>query len=359
MKILHILTNTELGGAQRVCIDLCASAIRDGYSVAVTSMTGGYLWDQLPKDVIQFPLKNMIKPIKLSKDIAVYFELKKVVKTFKPDIIHLHNCKAGVLGRIVALWKPNSVVYSVHGFDTIRIKHRIFLPLERILQHFCGAIVGVSEYDSKNLISEKINQNVQTIYNGIDENTIIPALIFPVSIKEKKVILSIARIAPPKKTKMFLDIAKKLPDYAFVLIGGDPEHSIDELKRLFNIPENVYMLGALPDASNYIKLCDLFVLFSDHEGLPMTIIEAMCQKKAIVASDVGGIYELVDGENGALIKNDVDSATLAIKKILEDEALRKKMELRSYEKFLANFTLEKMWSAYKNLYEELIKRQRG
>ena len=354
MKILHIITNTELGGAQKVCIDLCRSAVADGNSVAVASMEGGYLWSQLPSEVLQFKLKHMVKPIKPKKDLRVFFELKAVVKRFKPDIIHLHSSKAGVLGRLVAFPHCKRVVYTVHGFDSIRLKYRVFLPLEKILQQFCGAIVGVSDYDNKNLHSEKIKKNVSTVYNGIDEKSVQLAPSFPVK-TEKKIVMTIARISPQKKIQMFLDVAEHLPEYQFVWFGGSPEHSADELPQVYKIPENVVLLGDVPNASSYIHFCDLFVLFSNFEGLPMTIIEAMSQKKAIVASNVGGIYELVDDSNGCLIENDVDSACNAIRKILEEAGLRKSMEEKSYEKFENNFTLEKMWAGYKEIYRNLCK----
>ena len=76
MKILHIITNTELGGAQKVCIDLCQKAVEDGNIVAVASMSGGYMWRQLPGNVVQFQLKNMVKPIKPLKDIKVFLNYK-------------------------------------------------------------------------------------------------------------------------------------------------------------------------------------------------------------------------------------------------------------------------------------------
>lgn len=355
MKILHIITNTELGGAQKVCIDLCNSAIKDGHEVAVASMEGGYLWEQLPSEVNQYFLKNLVKPIKPLKDIKVVFELLKVKKAFKPDIIHLHSSKAGVLGRIIGLGMKNRVVYTVHGFDSIRLVHRVFLPLERLLQHFCGAIIGVSDYDNKNLRSEKIYKNVSTIYNGISEQTINKESMFPFDTNGKKIILNIARISAQKNFQMFLDVAKKFDNnYLFVWIGGEPGLTLDDLYKKYDVPENVKLMGDVPNASRYINLCDLFVLFSNFEGLPMTIIEAMSQKKAIVASDVGGIYELVDDTNGKLIKNDVDEATNAIKAILEDNSKKKNMEIESYNKYNMNFTLEKMWESYKNIYEKLI-----
>lgn len=355
MKILHIITNTELGGAQRVCIDLCNTACVEGHSVAVASMAGGYLWEQLIPNVRQYQLKHMVKPIHPTQDCKVLFEINRVLREYKPDIIHLHSSKAGVLGRIASFFHPHRIVYTVHGFDSIRLKYRVFLPLEKILQFFSGAIVGVSQYDKNNLYSEKIQKNVHVVHNGIrNQETSLPEC-FPVEIEGQKIILTIARISPPKKIQLFLDVAKQLPEYTFIWIGGDNNCPAEKLNETYGAPNNVYLLGDIPEASRFIHLCDLFVLFSNYEGLPMTIIEAMGKKKAIVASAVGGINELVDDTNGYLIDNTVDSAVNAIKKILENDKLRSSMETVSYQKFINNFTLEKMWKKYKEIYSSLIK----
>ena len=355
LKILHIITSTELGGAQKVCIDLCRKAVEDGNSVAVASMPGGYLWQQIPENVARFQLKHMVKPINPIKDFIVLFELRVVIKKFKPDIIHLHSSKAGVLGRLSSIFKSKRIVYTVHGFDSIRLKHRTFLPIEKVLQRFCGAIVGVSDYDKKNLIAEKITENVRVVYNGISENSITPINNLPNFNKTRKTVLTIARIAPPKNLDIFLEIAKRLPQYDFVWLGGSSKYSVEELYKMYSVAENVKLCGDVPNASNYINICDLFVLFSNFEGLPMTIIEAMSQKKAIVASNVGGIGELVDSSNGCLVDNDVEMATNAIKTILSDDSLRKTMGENSYKKYQSSFTLDEMWNGYKMLYQKLLR----
>lgn len=356
MKILHIITNTELGGAQRVCIDLCNCASSEGNAVAVASMAGGYLWEQLSPSVIQYQLRHMVKPVQIPSDLKVLFELRRVAKDFEPDIIHLHSSKAGVLGRIVSLPKPHRIVYTVHGFDSIRLRYRIFLPLEKILQLFSGAIVGVSQYDKNNLSAERITKNVHVVHNGIMGKETNRAGNFPIEVGSKKIVLTIARISPPKKIQLFLDVARQLPEYTFIWIGGDGSCPAERLNELYSAPNNVFLLGDIPEAGRFIPLCDLFVLFSNYEGLPMTIIEAMSQKKAIVASNVGGIYELVDERNGKLIENNVEEACEAIREILNDDAKKKMMEEESYNKFSANFTLEKMWSSYKGIYINLLKK---
>ena len=173
--------------------------------------------------------------------------------------------------------------------------------------------------------------------------------------KTRKTVLTIARISAQKNLDIFLETAKRLPQYDFVWLGGSPKYSVEELYKVYSVPENVKLCGDVPNASNYINICDLFVLFSNFEGLPMTIIEAMSQKKAIVASNVGGICELVDSSNGKLIENMVEDAVQAVESVLENDDLRCQMGQNSYEKYLSNFTLEKMWEGYKSVYQNLIK----
>lgn len=355
MKILHIITNTELGGAQTVCISLANMASNEGNTVAVASMEGGYLWDNLDSSVIRFKIKNMVKPISLLPDLKCYFELKNEINKFSPDIIHLHSSKAGTLGRLSGFNHRKKIVYTVHGFDSICLHHRLFLPLERFLQRFCGAIVAVSKYDEKKLYKERITKNINTIYNGINLTPDSSQSPFDSS-EYKKIIMTIARISGQKRFQSFLSVASDpaMKDYLFVWAGGSAEKSMEEIKKEFSIPSNVLLLGDCPNASGLLPYCDLFVLFSNYEGLPMTIIEAMAQKKAIVASNVGGIPELVDNTNGLLIETDED-AVKAISNILQDNEKKSKMERASFEKFSNFFTLDIMWKNYRNLYKKIAK----
>jgi len=354
MKILHVITNTELGGAQTVCIFLANMAACDGNTVAVASMPGGYLWNQLDKRIIRFTIESMVKPLCPYSDIKCYMQLKKHIEQFAPDIIHLHSSKAGALGRLAGRKYKNRIVYTVHGFDSIRLHHKIFLPLERWLQNYCGAIVAVSKYDEKSLRDAGITAHVHTIYNGIKltGQTMLPP--FDAS-PYKKVIMTIARISIQKRFAFFLQVAahKDMQDYLFIWIGGSAEKSIDELKREYSIPPNVLLLGDYPDASALLKYCDLFVLFTNYEGLPMTILEAMAQKKAVVASNVGGIPELIDDSNGILIQTD-EAAVPSILSILNDENKSQTMGECSFTKYTCSFTLEQMWKNYWKLYNELL-----
>jgi len=353
MRILHIITNTELGGAQSVCIFLANAAAQEQNTVAVVSMPGGYLWDQLHPDIIRCPVKTMVKPISLFPDIRCYFELKKIIRCFEPDIIHLHSSKAGALGRIAGIKYKDRIVYTVHGFDSVRLRHRVFLPLERLLQRYCAAIVAVSCYDEMNLKKEKIYTNVLTIHNGVQSPKAAVLKPFDNS-GYKKVIMAIARISPQKRFDGFLTVAshQTMQDFLFVWIGGAAGKTLDDLQQEYTIPQNVLLLGDYPDASSLLVYCDLFMLLTNYEGLPMTILEAMAQGKSVIASDVGGIPELVDDSNGILVKTDED-AVMALQQLVNDDEKLKKMGQVSFHKYIQNFTFEQMYNKYYALYERI------
>jgi glycosyltransferase involved in cell wall biosynthesis len=299
----------------------------------------------------------MLKKINI-KDFKVIGEIKKIRKDFKPDIIHLHTTKPSILGRYVFRKEKNHIVYTIHGFDTVRVAHRKFLFIEKFFQRWSGATVAVSKYDEKNIIKEGITKNVNIIYNGIGHKSISPAKTLPFEIKESKKIITIARIMPPKDFSMFINVARHFEkdDTAFIWMGSSQNKSIEDLKKEYQIPENVYLTGDMPNASNYLSLCDVFVLFSHYEGLPMSIIEAMSQGLPAIVSDVGGDSELVDDSNGALVKDgDVDSAVKILKDFLSDKNLLEKKGKASFQKFQNMFTLEKMWDNYENLYKQLLK----
>ncbi len=354
MKIFQIITLSELGGAQSVALNL-VNELADGHEVFVIAGGRGAMWEALDGRVKQIRLRSLRRSIS-PLDLFVWLRLVWLGIRHRPDIVHLHSSKIGILGRLA--FPKRKIVYTVHGFDSIRVAYRKFLPVEKLLRGRAKAIVAVSDYDHRNLLAEGIDRNVVTVYNGIapvgeerppsgretaehpgrEERT--PSL--PVD-RNKKTILTIARIDPQKKYPLFAEVARTLPEYNFVWIGN----------RVFppDPPANVCLLGEIPGAAKYYALADLCLLPSNYEGLPMTIIEAMSSAKPVVASNVGGISEIVnDGENGYCIENDVDLFVEKIVEILENGELHRAMSLKSKQIFDSRLTVGKMAENYLKIY---------
>ena len=343
MRILQIITLSELGGAQSVVINL-ANKLSEEHEVIVVAGEGdGKMFSLLHPKVKQDQLLHLQRALSPKNDLLTVFDMHKLYQKYKPDIIHLHSSKAGMLGRIA--FPSKKVVYTVHGFDSIRLAHRKFLPIERFMQMACKAIVGVSKYDKRNLLQEKINRNVSCIYNGISQPIIPKSISFPVPNSFKKIVLCIARLAAPKRSDLFISVAKLLPEYAFVWIGNQRE--VEEH------PDNVFFLGNISNAGAYCSIADLFMLPSNYEGLPMVILEAMSFGKPVVASNVGGISEIViDDWNGYALENKASLFAEKIQYILENKDVYDLFSRNSMERFSQELTVDKMVNAYLKIYHQ-------
>lgn len=345
MKILQVITQSELGGAQTVVVQLANNLSKEHKVVLVAGQGDGKMWSMVNDKVVKEFCPHLQRSISLKNDILAAIELRRLYKKYKPDIIHLHSSKAGTLGRIV--FPSKKTVYTVHGFDSVRLAFRKFLPIERFLQHFCKAVVGVSKYDEKNLLSEGIKHNVSTVYNGISVPDCSQINDIDVFNQDKKVILAIARVASPKRTDLFVDVARLLPQYNFVWIGNQRE-----VTEFGELPNNCYFLGNIPNAGAFCSKADLLMLPSNYEGLPMVILEAMSFGKPVVASDVGGISEIVINEvNGYTLANDAQLFAEKIQNIFEDSILYSKFCKNSLDIFQKELTVEKMVQGYLDVYK--------
>lgn len=346
MKILQVVTLSGLGGAQSVVANLSNSLVQRGNEVAVIAGEGdGKLFDILEPDIKRVQLNSLVRRLSPLNEIKTLFAIRKYYHEFHPDIIHLHSSKAALLGRI-ALPK-SKIVYTVHGFDSIRLAYRKFLPLEKLLQHRCSAIVGVSKYDEMNLRKEGIINNVSTVYNGIYPPSLLTDDPFSHITGYEGKVLCIARLSPPKNHQLYIEIARLLPQYAFIWIGN--QYTPD-----FEYPDNMFFMGNIPNAGTYIKFADLFMLPSNYEGLPMVIIEALSQGVPVVASDVGGITELLDGKNGCALNNDANVMADKISEIIsKSETERNIMSRCARQTYQSKLTVEKMTDGYIKIYSAI------
>lgn len=345
MRVLQVITLCELGGAQTVVANI-ANNICGNHDVVVASGEGdGKMWDMLDSKVQRVHCKHLKRNISFFNDLRAWYELRKLYKKYKPDVIHLHSSKAGFLGRLA--FPSKKIVYTVHGFDTIRLANRRFLSLEKVMQNKCHSIVAVSEYDRQNLLAEKIEKNVTTVYNGTSLPVASEGISLGIPSKYKKRVLCIARVSYPKNSTLFIEVAKLLPQYAFVWIGNK--------EPIPDTPENVFFLGNIHNAAMYCSLADVFMLPSEYEGLPIVIIEAMSYGKPVVASNVGGISELVhNGVNGYALENKAALFAEKIDHILENPQVYDEMSQSSTELYNKYFTVDKMVRGYKKVYNKIL-----
>ncbi len=346
MVILQIITRSDLGGAQSVVINL-ANALAERHEVIVVAGNGdGKMWQMLSPSIRTEFVSSLQRELSLIKEIQTIKIFRKIYNKYHPDIIHLHSSKVGILGRLV--FPNDKIIYTVHGFDSIRIAYRKYLPLEKMLQQKSSAIVGVSEYDREKMLSEGITNNIKVVYNGIESPVRLSKNPFIHLNSFEKKVLCIARLSPPKNVDIFLEVASKLSDYAFIWIGNQYEFSRKH-------PSNVFFMGSLPNAGAYNEYADLFILPSNYEGLPMTIIEAMSLGKPVVASNVGGISEIViNDENGYTVDNSVEAFCSKICYILKNEDIYVRFSKNAQRNYQEKLTVDKMVNGYLKIYNKIL-----
>jgi glycosyltransferase involved in cell wall biosynthesis len=355
MKIFQVITVSEYGGAQSVVANLSCK-IGDGDSVFILYGGEGEAWEVIDRKVTKIRLSKHRKGFSLG-DFTVFLRLLYYRIKYKPDIVHLHSSKMGALGRIA--FNPATIVYTVHGFDSLRIAFKKWLFVEKLLKTRTACIVGVSQYDIEGLKSEGISKNVALVYNGLidyyaqEKDTDMPLALAgkfeELKAKYPKLILCISRISMQKKFDLFIELANKMPAYAFVWIGNKCE--------MADLPANVYCLGETESAHTYLNYADLFILPSNYEGLPMSILESLSYGVPVVASAVGGICEILDGNNGFAVENTAEAFKEKIEYCL-NAAIRNQMSIAARKSYLKKFAIDKMVDGYKKIYERLHERQR-
>lgn len=350
MRIFQVITVSEFGGAQSVVSNLIQGLSTDD-EIFILYGGNGEAWKDLGHKVHLIKLCDHRKEISY-KDLLLTFKLFRLRFKYKPDIVHLHSSKMGAIGRIV--FNSSTIVYTVHGFDSIRKAFRKFLIIEKMLKKRAARIVGVSKYDVNCLQEEGISENVELVYNGVTDHTTDRLESFEnKKLKEKiqnikkdynHLIMCISRISPQKKFDLFLDIAKSRPNYAFVWIGNK--------ESLIDLPSNVFCLGEAHAAYAYLKYADVFILPSNYEGLPVSILEALSFGIPVVASNVGGISEVLNTGNGFVVENNVESFIDRIDYVLE-EPVNSQIRRNARDSYLKNFTIDKMVEGYTSIFQTI------
>jgi len=349
VKIFQVITVSEFGGAQTIVASL-AEGINNGHEIFILYGGDGEAWQHLKGEHIHLiKINEHRKEISL-KDISLFFKLFRLKLKYKPDIIHLHSSKMGVLGRIV--FNPKKVVLTMHGFDSVRKAFRKFLIVEKTLKNRAAKIIGVSQYDVDCLREEGISNNVELVYNGVadhflgdeglTETPLISEQIKEIKKKYTHAVMCISRISQQKKFDLFKDIAREKSEYAFIWIGNK--------SSVKDVPSNVFCLGEAYMAYQYLKYADIFILPSNYEGLPMSILEALSYRVPVVASSVGGIPEVLDGSNGFAVENTVSDFTDKMDYILSKDN-HERMRNNARESYLKKFTIDKMVSGYISIFK--------
>jgi len=362
MKVLYVITRSDWGGAQVHLFDLVTEMIKKDVQCEVVVGEKGELYDRLQEIGVKvYFLPALVHPIRPLTDLKAIFQLNRLIKRVLPDIVHLHSTKAGWIGRISSYLAKTKVIFTAHGWcftegvSSIRKKMGIFI--EKKLSNITHKIICVSDYDKQLALKYgvTIDSKIKVVYNGVSNLQQYDKLPEFSGDEALKVIM-VARFSEPKDQISLIKAIPYIDDNIKIYFAGEGSTMsvAQDLVAEIDVTDQVIFLGQRTDVKELLSSFDVFVLSSKYEGLPISIIEAMSVRLPIIASNVGGVKELVfDGVNGLLFDAD-DHKELAEKiSALQDEKLRITMGAASQEIYQQKFTLAQSLESTYQIYQEL------
>lgn len=379
-KILYIITKSNFGGAQRYVFDLATNLPKDTFDITVVLGGDGILNDKLKETGIKtIIIKRLQRDVSIFDDIAVFFELLKIIKEERPNVIHLNSSKIGglgaLVGRIYNLIKYREkarIIFTAHGwaFNEPRkfMQKTIIELISWITVVLSHKVITVSEFDYRQGISMPfVGSKIKVIHNGISkinflEKDLARQKLFEntkIKISDQTTLIgTISELHKNKGLEYAIEALEKLPkeskNVALVIIGeGEEREHINTLIKKNKLNKKVYLIGYKDNASSLIKAFDIFILPSIKEGLPYVLLEAGMAKLPTISTDTGGIPEIIDDmESGILIqtKNPLE-ITKAIEYMLSNKSKMDEFGQELYAKMKKKFSTEKMLASTIQIYK--------
>lgn len=336
MKVLHINSEKSWRGGEQQMANIIGELSKHGVTSIICCRTKSMM--------SEYALKNNIEQFNLSFSGLKFLNamsLRNFVRKNKFDLIHTHTANAHTLAYYASMTGMKIPIIVSKRTD-FPVKTPGKFNIENV-KHILCVSKKIEEITASSL---KDKTKAKTVYSGIDQHRFdVPqsSLKKLLGLSETDILIgNCSAIAPQKDYKTFVRVAKRLPQYKFVIIGSGPdEKEITDYIEEHKV-DNIFLTGFLPDIEKYLKSLDLFLITSKTEGLGTSILDAMICKLPTVATKAGGIPEIViDNETGLLneIGDDIGLAK-NIEKIFSDETLKIKLIENAYTNVITNFTKE-------------------
>lgn len=318
---------------------------------------------------------DMKREISIYNDIKSFIKICKYIKMYKPDIIHAHSSKAGVLGRFAAYINKIPCIYTAHGWsfgmNISKLKKKFYASIERYCAKFTYKIINISEYEQKLALSYKIAplEKLPIIYNGIDINRYETTAINKIEVlrelnipEDSFIIGMVARLTKAKSPETFIKVAKivsvKIPNSYFILVGdGELRQQVEEQIVNNNLQDKFLITGWTYEVEKYISLFDIALLTSKWEGFGLAITEYLAAGVPVIASNVGGITNIIlDGYNGYLIEPDnINGFSEKILLVHDNFNIRDLIVNNGRLTVKTKFDINRVVSEHKIIYENIFK----
>jgi glycosyltransferase involved in cell wall biosynthesis len=386
MKICHVITRLDMGGSAQNTLATCRCLGSKYETILVygaseeSSMTECEMasvvcgTDEACTQGVRLQIvPALVRRISPVNDFRALLELLRIIRRERPDIVHTHTSKAGIVGRLAArLAGVPKIIHTAHGHVFYghfgKLASAAFLAMEKIFARFTDQMVALTagEADDYVKLSVAPQEKIEIIHSGVDicESASVDfapaAKRVALGLKPEGVVIGFVGWLLPIKGPVhllnaMLRVWQRHPDARLVFVGkGDQEQALRELADRLSLHGRVKLLGWRDDVNEIMSIFDIFVLPSLNEGMGRVLVEAMAAGKPVVASNVGGIPDLIkNGVNGILVPpGDERALAEGINALIEDQDLADRMGAAG-KGGCCQFSLEAMISRIDALYQRV------
>lgn len=357
-RILLVVTLGEVGGAQAYVTELLP-ALADDFDVTVATHGGEFVRDAARRAGARFvPLRHVRRAVNPWRDLAGFVELVRLSRRVRPEIVHASSSKAGVLGRLAAVVAGVPIrIFTVHGWAFSAysgLASMAYLWADRTAARVTTMTICVSEHERATGLRARTCRPERTVVipNAVD----VAAAPRAGGDRPLPRLITVGRLKAPKDFSTLLRALAGLEPRSFeeaLIVGSGPDRSrVEQELSSLGLGGRVRVLGERQDVRTLLADSDVFVLSSRSEGLPVSVLEAMAAGLPVVASDVGGLRELVvEGETGLLVPPaDPEALAAALQGLLADRALRRRLGAAGRARAEARFDLAPFRRAHLEVY---------
>lgn len=371
INILHLMPTSGPGGAEKLLIEIVSSLNKERYHSVVGMLNTGWLTKKLEEIGVDIKVLRSGGSI----DYVLLNDLVKIIRLQDIDIIHSHLLDMNLYAVLSSKLTNTPLICTEHG-DIHHISKRSWKNIvkARTISALADMIVFVSQY-TENYFQEYVKKSPNlraVIYNGIDENIFEKADAEQKKVLRKKLhlnesallIANVGNLYPVKGQKFLIQAFRIIKDSVsnseLLLIGrGELERELKTEAEKLGIMDSVRFLGFREDVSDILKAIDIFVLSSLSEGLPIALIEAMSCGLSVVATDVGGVREVIqDGIDGFIVPpEDPFSLAERINLIIDNSSTMSTICENATKKVKSLFSKSVMIRRYEELYDYLLSKR--
>ena len=366
MKIIHVIGSLQIGGAEKIVLQLCNHFVSKGDHEVILCVFGG--------DIDDIYLEQLDKKVKLIefKQKKTLWKIYCLLRSEKPDIVNTHL--GGVFRfHIFSIFLPYKFFHTTHTLAHIEANHKnkflqklFFVFRKKIF--FSKKVIPVAV---SNAVSISIKKHYKISCSIIDNGVVRPRKseyydgVRKTIQKLKKdnstqIFINIGRIQPEKNQKALVNIFKNLESKNIILIilGAVLDESkclLDDINAIQ--ANNVFFIEAKPNVGDYLSCSDFFCLPSLWEGLPLALLEAMSMNIPVICTPVGGVVNVIqDGVNGFLSKSTDDKDILEVIQtaLRTDKNKLQEMTMKAKKDFLEKYEMSYCGNQYLNLYQKYL-----